>query len=106
MNDYDRPLVRSLARTAHLFTCSELLAALAVHDMNAPISFIFNLFSFCFRRYHVSGFETCVGCIDFWFNKEDLNQAIMLLGDNLGNVTVIVWHQALHGSGLFTKTSS
>ncbi|XP_052778898.1 WD repeat-containing protein on Y chromosome-like [Mya arenaria] len=48
-------------------------------------------------RYYLTGFESCITAMDYWVDFEDMNNALLLLGDQSGSVFCLMFDSSLRG---------
>ncbi|XP_071962420.1 WD repeat-containing protein on Y chromosome-like [Antedon mediterranea] len=69
---------------------------ISFYDINA------SKFDKCFQ---VSGLEYPALCMDYWFDKKNMNNAVLMFGDSAGGVSAIIFTEAL-GSALFGQQNA
>lgn len=52
------------------------------------------------KRYHLTGLEDCITCMNYWVDPDDFNQSRLFWGDTSGSVCMIVFSECQIG-GLF-----
>jgi len=49
------------------------------------------------KQFIVTGLQHCILCMDFWYNPQNLNECVLIIGDAGGSVSCISFNQATVG---------